>query len=581
MEYIQDSLFGKTYSEPLAPTKARTSASSSNRSSKSSSRQPLCLRFRKADGHTPTAGWETDGAWAGELSTRNIGESPNVAVVSTLSQILEEDVPERYCLSATATLGILRRASRRGKEMPLMLETALIQKTIEGEDFGQAEIADAREILRAVRETVGAENARKWIRAALLVQQAEVLQSEMCEQEKDSGRMPCVIGELDAGTCKKNCGGRSVCGLWQGMQDGSASHRRESVQQLARKFSSLMQKLSLKETQDAVAMYCLRTACESEGALHETLPAVQKRETRKDCGAESLGYFAEGRAPWQRAAADAPRGTEICDSTSSLIPYTLKIRSGCEGGGKGALIQENKAATLATNNDQYLFVPTFAIPINDKATRWRGGGKTRNGDGSGNGLGVGKPGDPAPTITAGDRHAVAYRMRGFGDYVEDETASAIKQRDYKDCTDCIVFDKEVYNSGDSSTGGHYISDGGPAPTLRACSHPPRVCTRFIVRRLTPTECTRLQGFFDHWGDVTPLDVNNPAELAFWREVYKLDCQIKGKKISASIMTKPERLAKWHDNLHSDASEYKLWGNGIALPCALYVMQGIEEVLRNA
>lgn len=47
-----------------------------------------------------------------------------------------------------------------------------------------------------------------------------------------------------------------------------------------------------------------------------------------------------------------------------------------------------------------------AIPINDKATRWQGGGESRNHDGSGNGLGVGKEGDPSPTLTAGDRHGV-------------------------------------------------------------------------------------------------------------------------------------------------------------------------------
>lgn len=47
-----------------------------------------------------------------------------------------------------------------------------------------------------------------------------------------------------------------------------------------------------------------------------------------------------------------------------------------------------------------------AIPINDKATRWQGGGESRNHDGSGNGLGIGKEGDPSPTLTAGDRHGV-------------------------------------------------------------------------------------------------------------------------------------------------------------------------------
>lgn len=48
----------------------------------------------------------------------------------------------------------------------------------------------------------------------------------------------------------------------------------------------------------------------------------------------------------------------------------------------------------------------YAIPINDKATRCTGGGPTRNHDGAGNGLGIGKDGDPSPTLTAGDRHGV-------------------------------------------------------------------------------------------------------------------------------------------------------------------------------
>lgn len=83
----------------------------------------------------------------------------------------------------------------------------------------------------------------------------------------------------------------------------------------------------------------------------------------------------------------------------------MQIRSGCEGGGKGALMQIDKSATLSTHNTQTLFEP---IPIADKATRHKGGGSTRNNDGSANGLGVGEPGAPANTLTATDRHAVAY-----------------------------------------------------------------------------------------------------------------------------------------------------------------------------
>ncbi|MBQ2255423.1 MAG: DNA cytosine methyltransferase [Clostridia bacterium] len=68
------------------------------------------------------------------------------------------------------------------------------------------------------------------------------------------------------------------------------------------------------------------------------------------------GYFTQGGTPWKTAPSDA-EGSLGADDRAGEIPYTLKIRSGCEGGGKGALIQNNMSATLACNNDQYLFQP--------------------------------------------------------------------------------------------------------------------------------------------------------------------------------------------------------------------------------
>ena len=61
----------------------------------------------------------------GESSTRNTGESPKEENASSLSQILQVGVPERYYLSPKACLGILRRASARGKELPRILKLAL------------------------------------------------------------------------------------------------------------------------------------------------------------------------------------------------------------------------------------------------------------------------------------------------------------------------------------------------------------------------------------------------------------------------------------------------------------------------
>lgn len=76
-----------------------------------------------------------------------------------------------------------------------------------------------------------------------------------------------------------------------------------------------------------------------------------------------------------------------------------------------------------------------------------------------------------------------------------------------------------------------------------------------------------------WGEIDCLPTDSP-DISFWREVYRLDCEIKGKKLNASMMNNSENIAKWHNKLHTDSAEYKMWGNGIALPNALYVMQGI-------
>jgi hypothetical protein len=81
------------------------------------------------DGETPE--WCEAGVVTsdGESWTPNIGEFPNVERESLLSQILEDNVPQKYYLSPKACMGILRRAERRGKELPPMLQTALMAQS--------------------------------------------------------------------------------------------------------------------------------------------------------------------------------------------------------------------------------------------------------------------------------------------------------------------------------------------------------------------------------------------------------------------------------------------------------------------
>ena len=98
--------------------------------------------------------------------------------------------------------------------------------------------------------------------------------------------------------------------------------------------------------------------------------------------------------------------------------------------------------------------------------------------------------------------------------------------------------------------------------------------KYIVRRLTPLECCRLQGFPDGWGDIPLLETMTDADAKFWGEVRRTYARAMGKAYKP--FKDQSALVKWYNKLHTDSAEYKMWGNGIALPCAVFVMHGIAE-----
>lgn len=144
-----------------------------------------------------------------------------------------------------------------------------------------------------------------------------------------------------------------------------------------------------------------------------------------DFGGDTAGEILFERKSVSRHPAESGAARErLAENAENGASYAVRIRGGCDGGGKGALVQTEKSGTLGTGNDQTIFT---AIPINDKATRWQGGGESRNHDGSGNGLGIGKEGDPSPTLTAGDRRGVAYisGVDGYNGDLTGDVASTI------------------------------------------------------------------------------------------------------------------------------------------------------------
>ena len=287
------------------------------------------------------------------------------------------------------------------------------------------------------------------------------------------------------------------------------------------------------------------------------------------------------------------------------MPYTLKIRSGCEGGGKGALVQTDKSATLSCNNDQTLFVP-FGICSGGsnsmksdnphsgiyKAETARtldgnGGNPSCNQGGiavvSVQGSMIGRANKNGPqgsgfnedisfTLNTTDRHAVAFSQDSYTKYSENDKCGALRAAGgmYGGGSETLVYST-------SKNSYHTDAEENIANTLVATDYkdPPTVNSpEYIVRRLTPTECARLQGFPDWW--CSELGTDNPTEeeLTFWKNVFETHRKIVG---TSSKPKSDSQIRSWLKNPHSDSAEYKLWGNGVALPCVFFVLSGITWV----
>lgn len=359
MEDTHKSQFGRMFTELLARHRAKTSEQSSKRSGKSAKEAIAFLDLRKTgqggrDGLAPVTSWEIIPLSLGEDLTLNFGESPKDASVSSLSSILEVNVPEKYYLSVRACEGILRRSGERGKPLDPLLKQALLNTIV----FMQS-------------KTTPAECPSDPITPS---------KPSLDEWGQGGGNVPLVLVPCF----------------------GQASYD---------EYAPTEQAVTLKATGGTY------------GGGTETLIAVPVQKV-----------FSKGTRPHSKEEGQEWHESQIANTLNvfdmgesrcseiACIPYTLNIRSGCEGGGKGALISEDKSATLSCNNEQTLFVPT----------------QTENGE--------------------------------------------------------VIY---------------------------------------LARKLTPTECASLQGFEKDWCALVP---------------------------------------------HKDSAEYKMWGNGMAFPCMLYIMESVQEVL---
>lgn len=340
---------------------------------------------------------------------------------------------------------------------------------------------------------------------------------------------------------------------------------------------------------------------------------------------ESLrGHFAPGITPGQAAPVVVGGCTEDANRA-----FTLKIRSGCEGGGKGALVQIEKSATLSTLQDQTLFVaePPKAYSFDSLASnsmkssnphsgcreveiaktldtsppdpaKNQGGiaiveptfciqGNTIDRADTAGANGTGVKEDVCYTLNTIDRPAVAFALECRNMTANEELSATLQAKDnggqslnyINPVAEPLIYDARGNGDGMTSptmTGDHNsrVTDytaitlqgdtvvgadlyngtltGDKAVTLTAATAKGGTNTgpsviekiiRWIVRRLTPTECERLQGYPDGWTD-----------LGEW-----IDSKGKTHK-------------------DADTPRYKALGNSIALPQWYYVLGGIADRL---
>ena len=301
---------------------------------------------------------------------------------------------------------------------------------------------------------------------------------------------------------------------------------------------------------------------------------------------------------------------------SAVVPATLKIRCGGGSGGKGALIQENKSATLSCNNDQTLFVPkAYGIcgkysnsmlsdnpnsgfyeaetsrtidTSNQSPCKNQGGIVVLEGNGSrpshhGDGY---KESETMYTLNCTENHAVSYGIgrpamnqgynAKFSFQIEEEKSPTIVASG----AGGIAHPK--YSTSKNSH--HTVAEKEKANTLVASDYkdPPVVNDstpeiEYIVRRLTPQECALLQGMPTWWCD--DIGIENPTEeqVTWWQNVFEIYNKAVGKTCKPKSR---KQIEKWLKNPYSDSAAYKMWGNGIAACNAWFVLAGIAYYAQN-
>ena len=410
--------------------------------------------------------WELISPWRGASSMLNTGASPRDAVASSLSRILEAAPHPRYYLTKTACLGILRRARERGKELPPQLKMALMM---------QAGIVSARNVLKGTISF--AANQRDEVRDLRDVAGALGARPGMKQQT--------FIAAFNAGA---------------GPAAGGIGYTEEGTPTL---------KSAESGTNMVPAVLCLN----DQGG---------KRMDLSEGVSGSLRSQEKGHQPLVLATQQG--GAEIGEG----ICPTITSAAGTSGNNQPVLYENHGIDSRYTG--PHPVAPTMSarygtggnnVPLigQEEPETYCIVGNVIDRQPENGGNGKGYQADLAYTLTGMDRHAVYARQR-VDEFRDDDTASTESARQYKDATD-LVYQETV---------GALTSSDRKGPNSQYVSQDKCIVESVrLIRRLTPLECERLQGFPDGWTDIPGA---------------------------------------------SDSARYKAPGNSVAIPCVDFIMRGI-------
>lgn len=534
---------------PAGPRKARTSGSSSKNSS-----ELISIPFMSLD-LTPGAGnlldefyWELLSPWRGESLILNTGPAPRSgAAGSTLWSILEAQPHPRYFLTRKACQGIIRRASERGKPLPPQLQQALeIQAGIRDVGAIQGSVAfhiNQRDEGIDLNGVSGALMATRNMQMQTFVMQPH--QSDTMGFDGYNGE---ITGNVSA-TLGTNCGmstGRN--GIMYPV--AFAANQRDEVRDLHDVAGALGSQPGMKQQTFIAAGVVTKGNgdCFLTEDVHTSLTSGGGQAGQgypcvlclNDQGGQFMGC-SENVAGTLRAQmhshqplvleSNQEHATVRADGVSPTLPASMGM-----GGGYVPMVFENHGID-SRYTGPHRVVPTISarcgtggnnVPLvgeDPGVFCIMGNAIDRQPHNGGNGIGYQE--NIAYTVTTSDRHAIFSRQR-TDMFQENEVASTESARQHKDATDLIMqpYQENVgtlVRSDHKGISNQYVNDD-------KCI----VGGSNLIRRLTPLECERLQGFPDGWTNIST---------------------------------------------GSDSARYKALGNSVAIPCVEFVMQGVATVLK--